>query len=69
MINRIEVVTQFVGLLPNLDYLELQEQPDTPYNRTDHIPPVVEALRQHSPRVKQLEINTNSIIDVDKFEM
>ncbi|RXW13757.1 hypothetical protein EST38_g12096 [Candolleomyces aberdarensis] len=66
--SRLELVAQFVGLFPNLEYLNLQDQPGAPYNRTHYIPPVVEALRRHSPQVKQVEINLFGVIDIAEFE-
>ena len=65
---RLELVAQFVGLFPNLDYLELKDQPGAPYNETGHIPSVVEALRLHSPQVKKVKINIQTPIHVAEFE-
>ncbi|KAJ2924216.1 hypothetical protein H1R20_g12876, partial [Candolleomyces eurysporus] len=66
--NRLELVAQFAGLLPNLEYLKFQDQPGSQYNRLYYSPPVVRALRRHSPQVKQVEINLNRIIDIEQPE-
>ncbi|RXW22760.1 hypothetical protein EST38_g3089 [Candolleomyces aberdarensis] len=47
--SRLDLVAQVAGLFPNLDCLEFKEQPDV-YQKTDHIPPLIQALRQHSPQ-------------------
>ncbi|RXW22762.1 hypothetical protein EST38_g3087 [Candolleomyces aberdarensis] len=66
--SRLDLVAQVAGLFPNLDYLELKDQPGVPYNKTDYIPPVIEALRRHSPQVKRVKINNQDPIDIAEFE-
>jgi hypothetical protein len=66
--NRLGLVAQFIGLFPNLEYLELQDQMiGAPY-QTVYVPLVVEALRQHSPLVKKVKINGYDPIDIAEFE-
>ncbi|KAJ2924215.1 hypothetical protein H1R20_g12877, partial [Candolleomyces eurysporus] len=66
--SRLELMAQFVGLFPNLEHLNFQDQPGAQYTRTHYSPPVVKALRRHSPQVKRLEINLDRIIDIAEFE-
>ncbi|KAJ2923236.1 hypothetical protein H1R20_g13860, partial [Candolleomyces eurysporus] len=66
--SRLDLVAQVAGLFPNLNYLELKNQPGVLYKTTDHIPPVIEALRRHSPQVKQVKINNQIPIDIAEFE-
>ncbi|RXW22780.1 hypothetical protein EST38_g3091 [Candolleomyces aberdarensis] len=65
--SRLDLVAQVAGLFPNLDYLEFKEQPDV-YQKTDHIPPVVEALRRYSPQVKQVKVNEQVPINIADFQ-
>ncbi|KAJ2930601.1 hypothetical protein H1R20_g6495, partial [Candolleomyces eurysporus] len=66
--SRLDLVAQVAGLFPNLDYLELKDVPNVPDNKTDHIPPVIEALRRHSPQVKQVKINEEDPINIADFQ-
>ncbi|KAJ2921889.1 hypothetical protein H1R20_g15209, partial [Candolleomyces eurysporus] len=66
--SRLDLVVQVAGLFPNLNYLELKNQPGVLYKMTDHILPVIEALRRHSPQVKQVKINNQVSIDIAEFE-
>ncbi|KAJ2923234.1 hypothetical protein H1R20_g13859, partial [Candolleomyces eurysporus] len=66
--SRLDLVAQVAGLFPNLDYLELKDLPDVPDNKTDHIPPLIEALRRHSPQIKQVKINEEDPINIADFQ-
>ncbi|RXW22779.1 hypothetical protein EST38_g3090 [Candolleomyces aberdarensis] len=66
--SRLNLVAQVAGLFPNLGYLELKDLLDVPDKKTDHIPPVIEALRQHSPQVKKVKINDQDPIDIANFQ-
>ncbi|KAJ2930600.1 hypothetical protein H1R20_g6496, partial [Candolleomyces eurysporus] len=69
--SRLDLVAQVVGLFPNLNYLEMKNliAIDVPYRKTDHIPPVIEAFRQHSPQVKRMKFNEQDPVDIANFQL
>ncbi|KAJ2924893.1 hypothetical protein H1R20_g12200, partial [Candolleomyces eurysporus] len=61
---RLELVAQFVGLFPNLQTLELINQPGLV---DSHIPPMVQqTLRLYCPQVKKVIINETDISKVEQ---
>ncbi|KAJ2923203.1 hypothetical protein H1R20_g13891, partial [Candolleomyces eurysporus] len=68
--SRLDRITQVAGLFPNLNYLEMKGLLDiyVPYKKTDHIPLVIEALRQHSPQVKRVKFNEQDPVDIANFQ-
>ncbi|KAJ2921205.1 hypothetical protein H1R20_g15887, partial [Candolleomyces eurysporus] len=65
--SRLDLIARFVGLFPNLDYLELQDQPGDLHNKADYYPITAKALRSHSPQVKKVKINTNTPTDIKEI--
>ncbi|KAJ2931915.1 hypothetical protein H1R20_g5174, partial [Candolleomyces eurysporus] len=58
--SRLELIARFAGLFPNLEYLELLDIRAS----ANRIPPIVDAIRQHCPRVKKVKIGHASAIDI-----
>ncbi|RXW13756.1 hypothetical protein EST38_g12097 [Candolleomyces aberdarensis] len=65
--RRLELVAQFVGLFPNLDYLELQDQPGVLYNTEEYYPITAKTLRSHSPQVKKVKINIDTPTNIKEI--
>ena len=60
----LELIVQFAGLFPNLEYLEL---PDAMTDDNGYIPPVVDVLRQHCPQVQKLKIGRAPVVEVGRY--
>ncbi|RXW22776.1 hypothetical protein EST38_g3086 [Candolleomyces aberdarensis] len=66
--TRRELVARFLGLFPNLEYLELEEQPGVSYNKgNSYMQTMIEALRLHCPQVKKVKVHSSPVIIVDEF--